>query len=216
MKLNDQELHGLRDMILKTSSRLIEKYKELNKIEKEADILFMGDSMIEFLDTKLFFPNYALLNRGIGGATTKFILDNLDFIVGDIKPNKLFISIGSNDLVLLRATPSEVVDNVINVFKILQLKFPHTKLYYLSTTPVLKEGNKLYKKIYVAGRTNEENQAINKGLKTALELINVTFINQYDQLVDLDGYLIENFTPDGIHLNKEGYKIYSNEIKKYL
>src|SRR5690606_16886627 len=184
MKLNDQELHGLRDMILKTSSRLIEKYKELNKVEKEADILFMGDSMIEFLDTKLFFPDFALLNRGIGGATTKFILDNLDFIVGDIKPNKLFISIGSNDLVLLSATPSEVVDNVINVFKILQLKFPHTKLYYLSTTPVLKEGNKLYKKIYVAGRTNEENQTINKGLKTALELINVTFINQYDQLVD--------------------------------
>jgi len=216
MKLNDQELHGLKDMIVKTSSKVIDKYKELNKVETQADILFLGDSMIEYLDVKTAFPNLNVLNRGVAGATTEFILDNLSAIVGSIVPNKLFISIGSNDLVLLRSTPNEVIENVTNVFKSLQQKFPYTNLYYLSTTPVLKEGHKLYKKIYVAGRTNEENQLINKGLQNALEVINVTFINQYDALVDLEGYLTESYTPDGIHLNKEGYKIYSKEIEKYI
>src|SRR5690606_34150837 len=126
-----------------------------NKFEINADFLFMGDSMIEYLDVKSSFPNLDVLNRGVAGATTKLIMENLADIVGSIVPNKLFISIGSNDLVLLRSTPDEVIENVINVFKTLQQKFPETKLYYLSTTPVLKEGTKLYKKIYVAGRTNE-------------------------------------------------------------
>lgn len=114
MKLNDQELHGLRDMIVKTSSKVINKYIELNKVGHEADILFMGDSMIEYLDVKSSFTGFSVLNRGVAGSTTKLILDNFSNVVGMTIPKKLFISIGSNDLVLLKSTPKEVIENVVN------------------------------------------------------------------------------------------------------
>lgn len=213
MKLVREELNGLKAMIEKTSSKVLEQYEsELTKTNY--DYLFLGDSMIEYLNLEEYFGNINAINRGVAGATTKFINDNLDVIVGNINPQEIYLSIGSNDLVLLKSTPEEAAANIINLIKTLNIKFPNAKINYLSTTPVINEGHKLYKKIYIAGRTNDELKRINE-IVFNYKNNSYLFINLYDSVLK-DKYLNSEFTSDGIHLNKEGYKIYSKTIQKHL
>lgn len=216
MKLEKQELLGLKEMISKSSKKTIEKYKEANKSIPEKSVIFTGDSMIEYLDVNTLLPDLRGLNRGVAGATTQLMLDAFDEILGNLNPTDLFVSIGSNDLILLESTIDEIVESVGKVFKKISEKFPDTTIYYLSTTPVLNETHKLYKKIYIAGRTNAQNMEINNGVKKLCDKYHVIFINQFDGLIDETGYLNETFTADGIHLNKNGYQVYAGVIREVL
>ena len=212
MKLNETELKGLREMIKNTSSKVLDKYKNAN-IDKNYDLLFLGDSIVEYFNLNKYLPEFSAINRGVAGATTKLIINNSDTITGNINPKEIFISIGSNDLVLLEASVDEAYLGIIEVFKKLKDKFPNVKINYLSTTPVVSTTNFLYKKLYIGGRTNEELKAINKKVLEYSKNNNVNFINLFDELLDESGYLNTDFTADGIHLNAKGYEIYSKIIK---
>ncbi|VEU83274.1 SGNH/GDSL hydrolase family protein [Acholeplasma hippikon] len=212
--LTIQELQALRDMINKTSSAVIEKYKKINN--KDSEILFIGDSMVEYFSTSTAFAGQKISNRGVAGATSKLILDNLDDITGEIDPKKIFLSVGSNNLVLLEENPEEAALGVKKLIDELMYIYPFATIYYLSTTPVVSTSSKVYKKLYVAGRKNEDNQKINEIIKSYCNNENLVFINQYDSLLDSEGFLREDITPDGIHLNKKGYEIYASNIIPYL
>ena len=215
MKLNKEELTYLREMIKTTSSKVLEKYKNQN-VSSDYDYLFIGDSIIEYFNLKKYLPGINAINRGVAGATTKFILDNLDTIIDNIKPIEIFISIGSNDLVLLEATVEEAYLGIVEVFEKLKLKYPETKINYLSTTPVVSTSNVVYKKIYIGGRTNDELRLINEKVKQYAKANGINYIHLFDALLDADGYLKSEFTADGIHLNSKGYEIYSNIIKSNI
>src|SRR5690606_18084931 len=165
--------------------KVLEKYKNQN-VSSDYDYLFIGDSIIEYFNLKKYLPGINSINRGVAGATTKFILDNLDTIIDNIKPNEIFISIGSNDLVLLAATP------------------------------VVRTSNVVYKKKYIGGRTNDELRLINEKVKQYAKANGINYIHLFDALLDADGYLKSEFTADGIHLNSKGYEIYSNIIKSNI
>lgn len=215
MKLNEIELSSLRNMIIKTSSKVLEKYKNEN-LSTNYDYLFLGDSIIEYFDVSKYLPEVNAINRGVAGATTKLILDNLDIITGNITPKEIFISIGSNDLVLLEATIEEVYLGVVEVFKQLKNKFPNSKINYLSTTPVVSTTNIVYKKLYIGGRTNEELRSINNKVMKYSKENNINYIHFFDELLDDAGYLNSEFTADGIHLNAKGYEVYSRIIKSNI
>ena len=42
--------------------------------------------------------NIIFYNRGVGGLITDELLENIDTCILDLKPSKLFINIGTNDL----------------------------------------------------------------------------------------------------------------------
>lgn len=215
MKLNQDELTRLRQMIEMTSSKVLEKYKK-NNMDINIDNLFIGDSIIEYFNLNKFLPEINAINRGVAGATTKFIIHNIDTIIGNIEPKEIFISIGSNDLVLLEATIEEAYFGVIEVINLLKMQFPYAMINYLSTTPVVSTTNVLYKKIYIGGRTNDELMSINGRVREFSENNNINYIHIFDQLLDDTGYLNSDYTADGIHLNQKGYEIYSKIIKSSI
>jgi ABC-type transporter Mla maintaining outer membrane lipid asymmetry ATPase subunit MlaF len=45
---------------------------------------------------------------------------------------------------------------------------------------------------------------------------NYNFVDVFDEFVDANNYLIKELSPDGIHLNSDGYVKLSNFIKPYL
>lgn len=213
MKLTKEELKGLQRMIEKTSTKVLSTYKTDNLVYTfNEDTIFIGDSMIEFLNIKGYLPRFNALNRGVAGATTKILLDNLDTILGNIQPKSIYLSIGSNDLVLLEASVTEAYEEVIKVLETLKSRFPDSKLYYLSTTPVVSTTHPLYKKIYIGGRTNGALKSINFKVMNYAKLNNITYIHQFDALLDSEGYLNTDYTYDGIHLNPKGYEVYSGNI----
>src|SRR5690554_3588813 len=116
MKLSKVELKGLRQMIKETSTLVLNKYEKMNSENtSNKDIVFIGDSMIEYFKLDKYLPDMDALNRGIAGATTKLILDNFNTILGNTSPKKVFVSIGSNDLVLLEASVDEAYSGVVDV-----------------------------------------------------------------------------------------------------
>src|SRR5690606_23053368 len=134
MKLTKQELLGLRDMISKTSMKTIEKYKLPNEDNPIGDVLILGDSMVEYLNPDLYFPGLNVINRGVAGATTESLLNSFEDITKNINASKIFISIGSNDLVLLESKPEEAVKGIEKVLLKIKSKFPNAQVFYLSTT----------------------------------------------------------------------------------
>ncbi len=64
-----------------------------------AQIVFLGDSLVERAEWAEFFPGTGAVNRGIGGDTTEGVLKRLDQL--GLKPGKsgrVFLYIGINDL----------------------------------------------------------------------------------------------------------------------
>ena len=169
-----------------------------------------------YLDLKTYLPQIIGINRGIAGATTQLILNNFETIFGLLKPKEVYVSIGSNDLVLLESTIDEAYQGVLKVFEKINSVYPGIKINYLSTTPVVAENHKLYKKIYIAGRTNGQLKSLNYKVEQYCLTNNIKFINQFDGLLDSNGYLKDDLTADGIHLNKNGYKIYTQTILNHL
>lgn len=215
MKLHKVELQGLREMIQKTSTEVLNTYKEANETSNQLfDTVFIGDSMIEYFKLHYYIPELKALNRGIAGATTKLILENLDIIFGQHLPKDIYVSIGSNDLVLLEATIDEAFYGVVQVFNTLKQRYPQAKINYLSTTPVIHQTHKLYKKIYIGGRTNGQLKSLNFKVMNYANEHDINYIHQFDSLLDEKGYLNSEFTADGIHLNSKGYEIYAKNIKR--
>lgn len=214
MKLTMIELKALRKMITNTSGKVLDKYKleNLNK-HLNKDYLFLGDSMIEYFKLDKHLPTLNAINRGIAGATTKLILDNLDIIFGHVDPKHIFVSIGSNDLVLLEVNVETAFKGIVNVLETIQEKYPNAILNYLSTTPVVDTSHKLYKKMYIGGRSNGELKSINYKVMQYAKDNHINYIHVFDALLDDQGFLNSRYTADGIHLNQMGYEVYAQIIK---
>ncbi|MBQ3447361.1 MAG: hypothetical protein IJG37_06945, partial [Synergistaceae bacterium] len=60
-------------------------------------IVFLGDSITDFLDFDEFLPSHHVINRGIAGDTTHGVLYRLGEVIS-LRPRKLFILIGTNDI----------------------------------------------------------------------------------------------------------------------
>ena len=79
--------------------------------------LFLGDSLTEYGNWRELFPGLDIKNRGIAGDTTDGVLHRLDGITA-LSPDKIFLMIGINDLLMGRSVkrifvPDEVADHIV-------------------------------------------------------------------------------------------------------
>ena len=145
---------------------------------------------------------------GIPGDTSVGVIKRLDQIVR-IQPSKVLINIGSNDLVLFKSHPDEIVENIKNIVNYLSTYVFDVKIYVTLVTPVLKD-DVISNHLYIQNRTNDRIEAINESLKkTNLELVDT-------HRLWLNGSLNKAYSTDGIHLNEVGYRVYIESIKQAL
>ena len=80
----------------------IERYKRLNEYVKKDQILFVGSSLMEQFPINELSQNLDTIkyiyNRGVGGFQIADMKMNMDAMVFDLRPSKIFINIGTNDL----------------------------------------------------------------------------------------------------------------------
>lgn len=199
--VNEQE-------IIKLNSRLerLERYT----YNKES-IVFLGDSITSRYDLNKYFPNYNVYNSGIAGNMTKDILDNMENRVFAYNPTKVFILIGTNDLVYSGLDNDGIKNNIEEIINKIYEKNSNTKIYLESIYPV---NNSINKEI-VETRTNENIKDLNNKIEKICNN-KCTYINMYDNLTDKNGNMKRIYTVDGLHLNKIGYKVITNKLIKYL
>ena len=200
--VNEQE-------IIKLNSRVerLERYT----YNKES-IVFLGDSITSRCDLNKYFSNYNVYNSGIAGNMTKDILDNMENRVFVYNPTKVFILIGTNDLVYSGLDNDGIKNNIEEIINKIYEKNSNTKIYLESIYPV---NNSLNKEI-VETRTNDNIKDLNNKIEKICNNNKCTYINMYDNLTDKNGNMKRIYTVDGLHLNKIGYKVVASKLTKYL
>lgn len=200
--INEQEM-------IKLSSRVerLERYT----YNKES-IVFLGDSITSRCDLNKYFSNYNVYNSGIAGNMTKDILDNMENRVFVYNPTKVFILIGTNDLVYSGLDNDGIKNNIEEIINKIYEKNSNIKIYLESIYPV---NNSLNKEI-VETRTNDNIKNLNNKIEKICDNNKCTYINMYDNLTDKNGNMKRIYTVDGLHLNKIGYKVVASKLTKYL
>ncbi len=172
-------------------------------IPSAGGVVFLGDSITEMCEWHEFFPEVRVINRGVSGDSTRGVLNRLDQITA-IKPSKVFLAIGVNDL-QRHYHPGEVVRNISETVKTLKAD-TGAKVYLQSILPVME-----YK--LETGILNQTIDAVNHELQQIAAETGAEYIDNNILLGDETGNLAPQFSEDGLHINGAAYKIWTDNIR---
>lgn len=175
--------------------------------EESKDIVFAGDSHTDYFEWGEYFEDLSVANRGIGGDTSEGLLGRIDQVT-ELNPQKVFLMIGVNDI--QQDVPVEtIVQNYIQIVEAIKEANPETEIYVQSVFPVagdLYENNQFKH----SDSINESVAALNKKLS---QLEGVKFVNAAEPF---GSELAEEYSVDGLHLSREGYEVWLDEIEGYV
>ena len=181
--------------------------------ENENRIVFMGNSITEgWLDIyPEFFEGKPYINRGISGQTTPQMLVRFRADVVDLQPKAVVILAGTNDIAG-NTGPSTVKMIADNIFSMAELAKEHNILVIISSILPVYEYTWIEKELDPVPIISRLNAIIkNYTLKNGH-----TYLDYYSEMVDDRMGLISAYTPDGVHPNRDGYKVMSVLADKAL
>ncbi len=205
----------------------IEKYRQLNRFVPSGKVLFTGSSLMEMFPVDELCRSAGIdapvYNRGVGGFTTDDFLREIDTQLLDLKPGKVFINIGTNDIRNDPAIPegwlAHLTANYREILRRLRESLPDCDLYLMAYYPVNPDAKAAQQGWSVEAlkvRTNEAIDRANQAVAQLAEEFGGTFINVNQGLTDEQGRLKEEFTLDGIHMCPAAYAVVLENLRPYL
>lgn len=197
------------------------KYSFRNQTVPDGGIVFAGSSLMEMFPLEdwvqeLPEPRPMVYNRGIGGYTTEDYLPILDICVWDLKPSKVFINIGTNDLSNPDQTLDEIMERYDEILTRIEEHLPGVPIYVMAYYPVNPEAAPDEQtRAWLSIRTNEKINAANEKVKELAEKHLQRFIDLNAPLKDAEGRLKAEYTIEGVHLNEQGYRSIFDDLMKY-
>ena len=178
------------------------------------DIIFLGNSITaEGKDWSSRLDNSIIRNRGIGGDTTDGVIARLGEII-DSNPTAVFLLIGINDLynnTIEKPSVSYIANNIIDIAKKIKSSSSNTKVYIQTLLPISKKKSYNYYDLY-----NQSIKRINKIIIENQQKGLYSVIDLHSLFVDNKGQLRSDLTYDGLHLNEQGYLVWSNFVKPII
>ena len=181
----------------------------------ENDILFIGSSSIRLWDSiqQDMYP-YNPVKRGYGGAHFFDLIHFSERLVKNHSPKAILIFVanditGSNDSTNLVGdlSPNEVKRLFNFNYKLIRRNHKHVPIFLIETTPTQKRW-KVWSKILQANKKLE---------RFCKQEPNLHFISTRDKFIGVNGLPIKSlFLTDELHLNIDGYKLWSSVIKSKL
>ena len=175
----------------------------------ENDIILLGDSLTHQGEWVELLGNAKVRNRGIGGDTTDGVLNRLDEVVTG-KPRQIFLLIGTNDFWFEKKTVPELISNYQLILEKIQESSPQTEVVIQSLLPV---NNSQFNRNKV---DNQQIIALNKELEKLANQFNYPYIDLHTAFVNENNELKLEYTYDGVHLNGQGYLVWTEIIKPYI
>lgn len=182
----------------------------------KGEIVLLGDCVIENLNIEDSFNDRIIYNNGISGDTTVLLLESLYKRAIKYKPEKLFISIGSNDLGFNDATVKDIYNNIIEIVKEVQKRSKETEIYLCTVVPVNPANKDFINREYVDARDNFEINMLNYYLKNYARRNRIKFVDINKHLRNDIDQLNLDYTFDGFHLNDLGNQMIVELIKQYV
>lgn len=169
-------------------------------------IVFVGSSSIRMWDTARYFPDLVTIQRGFGGSEMADSVKYCDRIVTRYKPRTVVVYAGDNDISAGLAPEQVLKDYQAFVAKV-HASLPKTRIIYIAIKPSIRRWK-------LAGRMRQANALIAQWTATDKRL---GFLDIDKPMIGADGKpRKELFKPDGLHLNHEGYVLWSSLLRPML
>lgn len=184
----------------------VHTFVEDNMSRKSGGIVFLGDSLTERFPVDQFFPEKGIINRGIGGDQIEAVLMRLDVSVYDLKPRKLFLQVGINDILF----PRTELDNLKRRYGLLLNKLDKycdgTEIIMQTLLPLTGEFSGY----------NDDVLKFNDDIRRLAFEHKYRLIDLHSHFCDQNGLLDETLTEDGVHLSIEGYKVWAKLLEEFV
>jgi len=170
-------------------------------------IVFVGSSSIKKWTTLAEdFPRHRVLNHGFGGSQLRDAAHFADRLVTAFEPRFIVVYSGGNDLNAKR-TADQVFASFKDFVAAVRAKQPQTPIAYISIA-----GNpKRWSQVDEVRKANALIQSFTK------EQPNLQFIDVFPAMLGSDGLpLPDIFVADRLHMNPEGYKIWTGIVGRHL
>ena len=202
-RLSEAQRNGVYERIFREHyNARVALFEEENKAyEKgEVDVAFIGDSLTEGYDVASHYPQYTVVNRGIGGDTTVGLEQRLEQSVYAIEPKVVVMLIGANNM-------NTMFVNYERILKKLHKNLPNSEIVLISLTAMGKDW----------ARNNELAIKNNKRIKKLADKYDDTFVDLFTPLQDPEtGEIREEYTTDGGHQTPLGYEVFTATITPAL
>ena len=185
-----------------------------NKADKN-NLLFIGSSSIRLWNgIENDMQPYKSIKRGYGGAHYYDLIHFIDRLISNHSPRAILIFVanditGSNDVFKTNndLSPKEVKKLFKYCYKSIRKIHKQVPVLVIETTPTPSRWD-------VWDKIAEANDLINEFCESNS---NLHFINTRNKFISKNGLPIKSFfISDELHLNKSGYKLWSEIIKEKL
>lgn len=181
-------------------------YAQVNKTlgDVHPEVVFMGNSITEgwFNQHPDFFRKNNFAGRGIGGQTSSEMLVRFRQDVIDLHPKVVAILAGTNDVAMNNGyiALENTFQNIVSMCEL--ARFNGIKVLLCSVTPAA----------YFNWRPQVEPAKIIPRLNAMLKEYaaaaeGVEYVDYFTSMVDADGAMRGDYSPEGSHPNGEGYKV---------
>ncbi len=183
--------------------------------EKQPDNLAIlaGDSISLWFPSALLPPGRSWLNQGISGETSAGLYRRLPLLDGT-EPETIFILIGINDL-LKGVQDGEVLENHRKIIQDLKWNHPGTELVVQSILPHQGAQATWEGRDRLLAVPNERIRRLNQKLFDLARAEGVYYLDLYPLFATAQGTLRPDLTTDGLHLNHQGYLIWSTALQMF-
>ena len=171
----------------------------------EGGIVFLGDSLTDYVKFDELLPDVKAVNRGIAGDTTFGVLNRLDEVISR-KPSKLFVLIGCND-VFFGVSNDKIIENIRTIITRVREGSPETKIYLETVMPTNPN--------FETNRPNDTINALNVKIKALADETGCKLVDTHSCMAE-DGILPLKYTVDGIHLNGSGIVWWVEFLKPFV
>lgn len=188
--------------------KAIRKFEEADARKPPAlgGVLFVGSSSIRGWDLDKWFPGLGALNRGFGGSTYADAIFFADRIILTYRPKTIVIYDGDNDIAN-GMSPEQVFADFKALADKIRHGLPSARIIVLS----IKSSIAHWEMWDEMRRTNELIEAF------AETDPHIEYVDLATPLLGEDGKpRPELFKKDGLHLNEDGYEIWSSLLRPLL
>ena len=200
--------------------RKLENYREKNKEAVYGQMVFAGSSLMEMFPINKLLEEHGddtiIYNRGIGGYVTNELLQVTDVCITDLKPKKVFLNIGTNDLSNPQIPISQMIENYDRILCKIEEALPQAVIYLMAYYPVNYEAAAEEMKECLKIRTNEKIERANEEVKKLAQKHGQHYIDVNKNLKDEQGRLKAEYTIEGMHINEEGYAAIYDDVMRYV
>ena len=196
-KKADEEKHSLAVRLFETHyNDRCNLFKEENSHLTNIDVAFLGDSLTEGYDLKTFYPNWTVVNRGIGGDTTIGLEKRLQVSAYDANPKVISMLIGANNFDTMLTNYETIVTKI-------KQNLPQTSVILCSLTSMTGEW----------GKNNPKARQNNTEIEKIATKYGYVYADLYNPLLDPNtNELKQEYSVDGGHLTPAGYTVVTNVL----